>query len=56
MQNYEISAKKKFSILTKLMNNNKYSSIASLIEKEEIVEDPQEKSDILNKFFSENQE
>ena len=49
MQNFQISARKKFRILTKLMGNVKYSSIASLIEDGKVTEDSQEKSDILNK-------
>jgi len=52
MQNFQISAKKKFRILTKLMGNSKYSSIASLIEDGKVTEDAQEKSDILNKYFT----
>ena len=49
MQNFQISARKKFRILTKLMGNTKYSSIASLIEDGKVTEDSQEKSNILNK-------
>ena len=52
MQNFQISARKKFRILTKLMNNTKYSSIASLIEDGKVIEDSQQKSDILNKYFT----
>ena len=52
MQNFQISARKKFRILTKLMGNVKYSSIASLIEDVKVTEDSQEKSDILNKYFT----
>ena len=52
MQNYEISAKKKFSILAKLLNNKKYSSIATLIENGNVIEDSQNKSEILNKYFT----
>ena len=51
MQNFDISAKKKFKILTKLMNNQKYSSISTLINNGDIVEDADEKSELLNKFF-----
>ena len=43
MLNYSISAKKKFSILTKIMNKQKLSSVASLIEGGNIVEDPLQK-------------
>ena len=52
MLNTQISSKKKFSILTKLMNNGKYSSIASLIENGQTIEDPIQKSQILNKNFA----
>ena len=52
MQNFNISAKKKFNILTKLMNNGKYSTIASLIENGKVIENPTGKSEILNTFFA----
>jgi potassium voltage-gated channel Eag-related subfamily H protein 8 len=52
MQNFDISAKKKFKILTKLMNNQKYSSISPLINNGDIVDDAEEKSELLNKFFA----
>jgi len=52
MNNCNISAKKKFSILTKLMKNNKISSIPQLIEDGQNVTDPKDKSDILNRHFS----
>ena len=52
MNNHEISAKKKFCILTKLMNNQKYSSIPPLIENSQTINDPKEKSNILNDFFA----
>ena len=39
MQNFDISAKKKFKILTKLMNNQKYSSMSTLINNGDVVED-----------------
>ena len=51
MQNFDISAKKKFKILTKLMNNQKYSSISTLINNGEVTEDSGGKSELLNKFF-----
>ena len=51
MQNFEISANKKFKILTKLMNNGKYSSITTLINNGEMVENADEKSELLNNFF-----
>ena len=51
MQNFDISAKKKFKILTKLMNNQKYSSISTLNNNGEVTEDSGGKSELLNKFF-----
>ena len=52
MVNNEISAKKKFSILTKLMSNQKFSSITSLIENGQLVDDSQSKSNLLNSHFA----
>ena len=52
MHNYSISAKKKFSILTKLMKNQKNSSVPPLIEAEQTVNDPQTKSNIFNDLFA----
>ena len=52
MNNTQISAKKKFSILIKLMNSQKYSKIPPLLEKDKIINDSKQKSDILNKHFS----
>ena len=51
MRNPEITAKKKFNILTKLMKNQKISSIPSLIENDEIINDDQTKCDIFNDLF-----
>ena len=51
MQNYEIPAKKKFSILTKLMKNQKSSSIPPLIQDGTVINDPQTKSELLNDLF-----
>ena len=51
MQNYEISAKKKFNILTKLMKNQKTSCLPPLLVNGEIVNDSQRKSDLLNDIF-----
>ena len=50
-QNYEISAKKKFSILTKLMKNQKTSTIPPLIQNSLVINDPQDKSELLNYLF-----
>ena len=51
MQNYEISAKKKFSILTKLMKNQKNSNIPPLIQNGEVINDAKQKSKQLNDLF-----
>ena len=51
MQNYEISAKKKFSILTKLMKNQKNSNIPPLIQNGEVINDAKQKSEQLNDLF-----
>ena len=52
MHNYSISAKKKFSILLKLMKNLKFSTLPPLVENDITVQDPLEKSNILNDFFA----
>ena len=52
MNNYNISAKKKFNILLKLMKNNKFSPTPPLIENDDIVHEPGLKSDIFNTFFA----
>ena len=52
MNRHDLSAKKKFSILLKLMNNNKFSSIPALIENGKTITDDQEKSNLLNNHFS----
>ena len=52
MRNPSISAKKKFSILFKLMKNNKHCNIPPLIENDITVQDPTEQSNIFNKFFA----
>ena len=52
MNNYSISAKKKFSILLRLMKNFKFSTIQPLVENDITVQDPLEKSNIFNKFFA----
>ena len=51
MNNYSISAKKKFSILLKLMKNNKFSGISPLNENGTTINDPKNKSEIFNDFF-----
>ena len=52
MHNNNISAKKKFCILSKLMKNNKISHIPPIIEDEQIVTDPKQKANIFNNFFA----
>ena len=52
MNNPEISAKKKFSILTKLLNNKKYSVIPPLIENGKTISECKPKSDIFNHHFA----
>ena len=51
MRNPTFSAKKKFSILFKLMKNNKFSNVPPLIENNETIQDPLRQSNIFNKFF-----
>ena len=52
MLNNQISAKKKFGILSKLLKNGKYSSIASLIDNGQTIDNPEQKSNILNNNFA----
>ena len=52
MKNNDISAKKKFSILLKLMKNTKHSQIPPLTEGDTGINDSQEKSNLFNSFFS----
>ena len=52
MTNSNISAKKKFSILIKLMKTNKYTSIPPIIDQNLSVQDPQSKANIFNNFFA----
>ena len=52
MNNPSISAKKKFSILLRLMKSNKFSGIFPLNENNEIINDSKAKSDIFNDFFA----
>ena len=52
MNNNSISAKKKFSILLRLMKNNKFSGISPLNENDIIINDPKNKSEIFNNFFA----
>ena len=52
MNKPNISAKKKFNILTKLMKNLKISSIPPLVDNDKTITDPKLKSDLLNQHFS----
>jgi hypothetical protein len=52
MKNYDINAKKKFSILTKLMKNQKNSSIPPLIQNGEVIDDSKLKSEQFNNLFT----
>ena len=52
LKNSALSPKKKFSILFKLMKNNKFSNVSPLIENNVTIMDPLEKSNILNNFFA----
>merc|ERR1712237_110220 len=52
LKNHEISAKKKFSILTKLMNNCKNSNISTIIEDGSHITDPADKAELFNNFFA----
>jgi hypothetical protein len=52
MHNGSISAKKKISILTKLIRTQKISTVPPIIENGEVITDSQEKANIFNNFFS----
>ena len=52
MNNPNISAKKKYGILTKLMKSQKISTIPPLIENNQTITDSKQKSDLLNKHFA----
>ena len=52
MHNFQISAKKKFNILKNLMKNQKHSSIPQLVKDDELINDPNSKSNILNGIFA----
>ena len=52
MNNPNISAKKKYGILTKLMKNQKVSTIPPLIDNDQTITDPKLKSDLLNQHFA----
>ena len=52
MNNFHISAKKKFSILNKLLRKFKSSTIPPLIEDNKTATDSKGKADILNNHFA----
>ena len=52
LKNPVITTKKKFSILLKLMKNNKFSNVPPLIEENRTIHDPLEKSNLFNNFFA----
>ena len=52
MKNSDIPAKKKFSILTKLMKTQKVSNVPHLKEGDTTVTNSQEKCNLFNDFFS----
>ena len=52
MHNQSISAKKKFSILIKLMKNSKFSTIPPLVENDTTIQEPVEENNLLNAFFA----
>ena len=51
MRNPEITAKKKFNILSKLMKNQKNSIIPPIIDNDKIINDAQTKSNLFNDMF-----
>ena len=52
MNNFHISAKKKFSILNKVLCKFKSSTITPLIEDDKTLTDSKGKADILNNHFA----
>ena len=52
MKNPEISAKKKFSILTKLMKTQKVSTVPPILDNDKVVTDAQAKCKIFNDYFA----
>ena len=52
MNNPNLSPKRKFSILLKLMKTNKVSSTPPLIENDQVINDPETKSNLFNSFFA----
>ena len=52
MNNHDLSPKRKFNILLKLMKNNKVSATPPLIENGESINDSKTKSNLFNDFFA----
>ena len=52
MNNSSISPKKKFQILLKLMKNNKFSPTPPIVENDQTINEPKQKSEIFNTFFA----
>ena len=52
MNNFSISAKKKCSILLRLMKSSNFSSISPLNEDDQIVNEPKNKTEIFNEYFA----
>ena len=52
MHNYHISAKNKYSILSKLMKRRKKYLIPPVIENDQVVTNSQQKADLINNFFA----
>ena len=52
LKNPSLSAKRKFSILLKLMKNNKYINVPPLVENNSTIQDSTQKSNIFNDFFA----
>ena len=52
LRNSNLSAKTKFSILLKLMKNNKFSNLPTIVENNITVQDPLNQSNIFNKHFA----
>ena len=52
MNNPNLSPKRKFNILLKLMKNNKVSTTPPLIENDDTINDPKTKSNLFNEYFA----